>query len=227
MMKDIVDLDNPVELARLIDDEIRAREIQNVPTIRAIRRKYSRLLEKADPKLILALAKEIFKKSKHRWVAFELIRNHQAALQCIGEAELYDFSGDLNSWGAVDAFAGLLAGPAWLQGQIPDALIHRWAQSEDRWWRRTALVCTVVLNRQTLGGTGDIPRTLDVCRILVDDKDDMVVKAMSWALRVLISHDEEAVRNFLKKYEKRLAARVKREVNNKMTTGLKNPKQKS
>jgi 3-methyladenine DNA glycosylase AlkD len=227
MMKDIVDLDNPGKLARLIDDEIRAQEIQNVPTIRAIRRKYSRLLEKADPKFILALAKEIFKKSQHRWVALELIHGHQAALQCIGEAELYDFSGGLNSWGAVDAFAGLLAGPAWLQGQVSDPLIHRWAQSEDRWWRRTALVCTVVLNRRSLGGTGDVPRTLDVCRILVDDKDDMVVKAMSWALRVLIPHDEEAVRNFLKKYDKKLAARVKREVNNKLTTGLKNPKQKS
>jgi 3-methyladenine DNA glycosylase AlkD len=52
----------------------------------------------------------------------------------------------------------------------------------------------------------------------------MVVKALSWALRELIPHDPDAVRNFLSQHEEVLAARVKREVRNKLTTGLKNPK---
>jgi 3-methyladenine DNA glycosylase AlkD len=223
-MKNNSDQNNIQELARSIVNEIRALSIQNTPNIRAIRRKYSRKLKNVDAKLILNLAKEIFKHYAYRWVAFELIRSHKTAFQCIGETELQEFSGGLNSWGAVDAYAGLLAGPAWLHGQITDDLIHKWAHSEDRWWRRTALVCTVVLNRRSVGGTGDVPRTLEVCRILKDDKDDMVVKAMSWALRELISHDADAVRDFLKKHENVLAARVKREVNNKLTTGVKNPK---
>jgi 3-methyladenine DNA glycosylase AlkD len=109
-------------------------------------------------------------------------------------------------------------------GQIDDDLIHKWARSEDRWWRRVALVCTVALNRPTLGGKGDVPRTLAVCKILADDKDDMVAKAMSWALRELSRHDVDAVLNFLEKYKDVLASRVKREVINKITTGLKNPK---
>ena len=225
-MKDKSDHNNAHELARLIIDELRALPVQNAPNIRAIHGKYSRKLKNADAKLILNLAREIFKDYECRWMALALIRSHEAALQCIGEAELQEFSGELNSWGAVDTYAGLLAGPAWMQGQITDDLIHKWAHSEDRWWRRTALVCTVVLNRRSLGGTGDVPRTLEVCRILKADKDDMVVKAMSWALRELIPHDADAVRDFLKKHENVLAARVKREVNNKLTTGLKNPKRK-
>lgn len=225
-MKNKLDQKNTQQLARSIVYEMRALSIQNTPNIRAIRRKYSRKLKNTDPKLILSLAKEIFRNYGYQWVAFELIRNHKAAFRCIGEAELQEFSGGLNSWGAVDDFAGILAGPAWLHRQVPDNLIHKWAHSKDRWWRRTALVCTVVLNRRTLGGTGDVPRTLEMCRILVDEKDDMVVKAMSWALRELIPHDADAVRGFLKKYESVLAARVKREVNNKLITGLKNPKRK-
>lgn len=51
----------------------------------------------------------------------------------------------------------------------------------------------------------------------------MVVKALSWALRVLVAHDPDAVRKFLEENEEVLAARVKREVLNKLTTGLKNP----
>lgn len=39
-----------------------------------------------------------------------------------------------------------------------------------------------------------------------------------------VIHDSEAVARFLKENEHVLAARVKREVKNKLATGLKNPK---
>ena len=74
------------------------------------------------------------------------------------------------------------------------------------------------------GGYGDLPRTLAVCRLLVADHEDMVVKALSWALRELVAYDPEVVRAFLQEHEAVLAARVKYEVRNKLTTGLKNPK---
>jgi 3-methyladenine DNA glycosylase AlkD len=62
---------------------------------------------------------------------------------------------------------------------------------------------------------------------LVADHEDMVAKAMSWALRELVVHDAEAVEEFLTEHEADLPARVKREVRNKLTTGLKNPKRKT
>ena len=46
----------------------------------------------------------------------------------------------------------------------------------------------------------------------------------SWALRALSIHDPQAVRDFLVEYEGRVAARVVREVQHKLTTGLKNPR---
>ena len=52
---------------------------------------------------------------------------------------------------------------------------------------------------------------------------DLVVKALSWALRELVVHDPLAVRVFLDGNEAVLAGRVKREVCNKLRTGLKNP----
>ncbi len=71
-----------------------------------------------------------------------------------------------------------------------------------------------------------MPRTLEVCRMLANDHDDMVAKALSWALRELVRHDAGAVQAFLLEHEHVLAARVRREVRNKLTTGLKNPRQK-
>ena len=93
-------------------------------------------------------------------------------------------------------------------------------------YHEAAVVCTVALNSKARGGQGDTSRTLMICRRLVEDRDDMVVKAMSWALRELAKRDPAAVRGFLAEHETALAPRVKREVRNKLETGLKNPKKR-
>ncbi len=219
--------DNPKEVASEIDAEIRALPVRNTPNERAVRRKYSRMLKQANPEFILDVARILLKNHGYRWFAYELIENHRAAFQRIGEAEVEELGQGINSWWSVDSFARTLAGPVWLRGQVSNELIGRWAHSEDRWWRRAALVSTVALNMRSYGGRGDVGRTLGVCRLLVDDHDDMVVKAMSWALRELVVHDADAaVAEFLSEHEDVLAARVRREVRNKLTTGLKNPRRK-
>ena len=47
---------------------------------------------------------------------------------------------------------------------------------------------------------------------------------MSWALRELVPWDKQAVEGFLEEHDGVLVARVKREVRNKLETGLKNPR---
>jgi 3-methyladenine DNA glycosylase AlkD len=225
-MGQMLDQNDVKAVAAEIDAQIRALPVRNTPGVRAIRHKYSQQLKQADPEFILDLAREFLENYGYRAVPYELIQDHQAAFQSIGETELEELGQGINSWWSVDAFARTLSGPAWLKGQVPDELIHKWAHSQDRWWRRAALVSTVALNMRSHGGNGDLSRTLAVCRLLVDDHEDMVAKAMSWALRELIVHDPEAVREFLGAYEDVLAARVKREVRNKLATGLKNPKRK-
>ena len=169
------------------------------------------------------LARKLVVADDYRWVAYELIQSHKAAFARLDAVELEALGQGIDSWWTVDAFARTLSGPAWLNRQVPDALILTWARSTDRWWRRAALVSTVALNVRSHGGTGDVPRTLQVCRALVADHDDMVAKAMSWAVRELIVHDAEAVQAFLDEHVAVLPARVKREVANKLKTGLKNP----
>jgi 3-methyladenine DNA glycosylase AlkD len=221
-----VAFDHPKDVASEIDAEIRALPVQNTPGARAVRRKYSGLLKGASPDFILGVARTLLRDYDHRWLAYELIAEHPAAFERIGEAELEELGQGIDSWYSVDAFARILSGPAWLRGQASDAMIGRWAGSEDRWWRRAALVSTVALNVRSQGGQGDVARTLAVCRLLAGDHDDMVAKAMSWALRALVAHDADAVGRFLDEHEELLAARVKREVRNKIHTGLKTPRRK-
>ncbi len=198
--------------------------MRNTPSVRDVRRSYSRALRGADAAFVLDLARELRRNLDQSWVAYELIATHPTAFRSLGAAELEELGQGMDSWSRVDSFARTLSGPAWRDGLVPDTLIHRWARSEDRWWRRAALVSTVALNVRSHGGMGDAARTLEVCRLLADDPDDMVVKALSWALRELVVHDPGAVERFLSEHGDVLAARVKREVGNKLRTGLKNPR---
>lgn len=105
-------------------------------------------------------------------------------------------------------------------------LIHGWARARgaDRWWRRAALGSTVPLNSKSRGGTGEGQRTLGVCRMLEQDRDPIVTKALSRALPELAKRDPRAVWEYIAKRKDVLPALVLREVKNKLRTGLKNPK---
>ena len=95
-------------------------------------------------------------------------------------------------------------------------------KSDNFWIRRIAIVATVSLNQKARGGKGDAKRTLEICKIAVTDHEDMINKALSWALRELTKIDKEPVREFIEKYNGELHPKVLREVNNKLETGAKN-----
>ncbi len=220
--EDIDDLEN--QLVKSVS----ALTFPTTEAIRKVRQGFSRRLAEAPAQLVVALALQLVRRAAvPRFVGYELILYHRRALRSLKAKSLEDLGAGNNSWAEVDAFACYLAGPAWREGQVSDALIRRWASSSDRWWRRTAAASTIALNNKARGGKGDTVRTLMVCEMLVADRDDMVVKALSWALRELSKRDLESVRSFLRKHENVLAARVVREVNNKLKTGLKNPRQQT
>ena len=191
-----------------------------MPPVRAIRKALSAQLRDAPARDVVAVG-EALARHTPRWLGYEIITKHRAALASLRLKDI-ERLGILDSWYATDGFGGYISGPAWRDGQIKTSDIKRWAKSEDFWWRRVALVSTVPLNQKSHGNgfrTGD---TLAICEMLIDDREDMVVKALSWALRVLASRDPNAVRDFLDRHVDRLAARVKRETNTKLVTGRKN-----
>lgn len=211
-----------------IETRLQTLPDSRVGTIRTLRREFSKRLSNEEPAVIIDVALQLLADDDivHRLVAYELVASHKAALRSLGERELEQLGSGIDSWEDVDTFACSLSGQVWQAGQVADTLIARWAHSPDRWWRRAALVSTVPLNNRAQGGKGDAARTLQICRLLASDRDDMVYKALSWALRQLVIHDAQAVRDFLQEQQGVLAARVVREVQNKLTTGLKNPRKK-
>jgi 3-methyladenine DNA glycosylase AlkD len=218
-------------MAKTISDDIRCLSQLNVPAVRQLLRHYARhlRLHNASDQLILELTHALAKVRNwpERLVAFELISRYPKAFAQLKAAEIKDWAVGLADWVSVDLFGCTIVGQAWRAGIVTDKLVAMWAKSPDRWLRRLSLVATVPLNNKTRGGLGDSTRTLNVCAMHVDDRDDMVVKALSWALRELAKQNPISVKQFLQKYEDQLAPRVLREVGNKLNTGLKNPSRKS
>ena len=201
-----------------------ALPVRDMPSVRQVRRRYSREWRDRPGSWVLAVSEALFHDHGCRWVAYELIAAHPDAFGPLDRARIEALADGMADWSAVDTFGRIVAGPAWLRGQLADEDIARWASSDNRWWRRAALVSTVALNTPSQGGYGDANRTLTICRILLADRDDMVVKALSWALRKLSECDPEPVWAFVREHEDALAARARRETFHKLRTGLKSPR---
>ena len=213
---------NITALVAEIESRIQSMTVRNTSALRSLRREYSkRVKDLSAGEVVKVAAKLIAQRRVHRFIADELIANRPDVLRTLSRPLLERLGAGISSWDQVDCFACYLSGPAWREGQVEDKHIMAWARSKDRWWRRAALVSTVPLNIKARGGRGDAPRTLRICGLLVDDRDEMVVKAMSWALRALAQRDSDAVRQFIDEHEARLPALVRREVRNKLATGRK------
>ena len=214
---------SPARLAMEIGRRLEEARVQDTEHLRAIRREYTSRLRPEAARYIIRTALHLVP-TPHRWVGYELIRYHPNAFESISSDLLRRLGRGIDSWWTTDAFARTLSGPLWLRRRVPDAEILQWARSRNSWWRRAALVSTVALNVRSHGGSGDSARTLRVCRLLAADRHPMVAKALSWALRALVPQDPQAVAAFLGRYGSELAPVVRREVHNKLRTGLKNPR---
>jgi len=205
------------------DAEVRALPVKSAAPMRAVRVALSRKLKGASPAEVIKAA-HLLKDMGLDWMGWELIYAHKPTLKSLDIETVEALGQGMASWQQTDGFGMIVAGPAWLYGRIDDADIRRWAKSDDLWWRRAALVATTGLNNKSRGGRGDALRTLAIVEVLIDDREDMIVKAVSWALRMLAPWEPAAVRAFMAKHGDRVPARARREVRNKLETGYKNPK---
>ena len=204
------------------------RDLRSLPAlttgpVRVVRRRYAQELRDAPARMIISVADALLTGGTwpERMIACELLVARADAMRLVNARLVDRWATGMADWGSIDLYGVTVAGAAWRGGQVSDGHLMRWTRSPDRWRRRLALVATVPLNSRARGGTGDSERTLRICRALVDDRDDMVVKALSWALRELSKREHDAVARFMQEEDGRIAARVRREVASKLETGHK------
>jgi 3-methyladenine DNA glycosylase AlkD len=211
-----------------IRERLAVLDDRSTPSVRRVRRELSKELRGEQGRAVLQLVLALLDaKACPRWFAYEIAHHHAGAMARLSKTWLSRLGAGMSSWDEVDPFACYLLGPAWREGRVSGEYLQSWAKSRDRWQRRAALAAPVALNNTARGGSGDATRTLAICNLLASDRDDMIVKALSWALRELSGKEPRAVEDYLSAHAARLPARVLREVRSKLATGLKNTRHAS
>lgn len=105
----------------------------------------------------------------------------------------------VNNWNLVDGSADSLLGP-YLSSSKEDLLL-KFAQSKNLWERRIAMVATYYFIKQ-----GDFKDALRIAEILLEDKEDLIQKAVGWMLREVGKKcSEEELVKFLRKHYSKMS----------------------
>lgn len=102
--------------------------------------------------------------------------------------------GRVNNWDIIDSSAGYIVGPH--EAKTDRALLFELARSQDMWQRRTAILSAGWYLRE-----GDATTTLALAEMLIDDKRDLIQKAVGWQLREVGKRvDRQLLLDFLDKH---------------------------
>lgn len=106
----------------------------------------------------------------------------------------------VNNWDLVDSSASYIVG-AFLfnKSKKEKQILYKFAKSENLWQRRISIISTYYFIRQN-----EFEDTLRIAEILVNDKHDLIHKAVGWMLRETGKRDLNAEEKFLKKYHKNM-----------------------
>ncbi|MEK7522536.1 MAG: DNA alkylation repair protein, partial [Patescibacteria group bacterium] len=101
----------------------------------------------------------------------------------------------INNWDLVDLSCHYILGN-WLLDK-DRKILYKLANSKNLWEKRIAIISTFAFihNNQYID-------TLEISKILLDDKHDLIHKAVGWALREIGKKDKETEIKFLNKYYK-------------------------
>lgn len=103
----------------------------------------------------------------------------------------------INNWDLVDLSASRIVGE-WLKDK-PKDILYKLAVSKNIWQKRIAIISTF-----TFIYDNQLSDTFKIAEILLNDKHDLIHKAVGWMLREAGKRDEKLLKKFLDKHCKKM-----------------------
>lgn len=104
----------------------------------------------------------------------------------------------INNWDLVDLSVDKIIG-SYLFNR-PKNILYKLAKSKNIWERRMAIIATFNFIKKN-----KISETLKIAQILLEDKHDLIHKAVGWMLREVGKKDIKAEEDFINKHYKRMS----------------------
>jgi len=166
-----------------------------VPTLRKLAKEYQGLP--------LAEAEELLHSSYHEDRLLALLILVRAYLRGAApvKEEIFDLyltnTKFINNWDLVDTSAAQIVGD-FLWDKDRDVL-YRLARSSDMWERRIAIIATFHFIRRC-----EFSETLEIARLLLSDREDLIHKAVGWMLREVGNQNLKVEEGFLTDHYQRM-----------------------
>lgn len=166
-----------------------------VPKQRALVKKYWNLLDLKDIQELLNS-----KIHEHRLTALLILVNqyqkHPEKREEIFKLYLANTK-NINNWDLVDLSAPNIVGSYLLDKNR--SILYNLANSHHLWERRIAVLSTFMFIREKQFGD-----SLKIAEILLNDKHDLIHKAVGWMLREIGKRDVKVLESFLKKHHRKM-----------------------
>lgn len=159
-----------------------------VPAQRTLAKKYQNLGFNDLQKLLNSKIHE------YRLIALLILLSQYKKTEPAGRKKFIDFylrnTRNINNWDLVDLSCHYILGDYLLNK--PRRILYKLAKSKNLWEKRIAVISTFAFLRNK--EFGDI---LKIAEILLNDKHDLIHKAVGWMLREAGKRDESALIGFL------------------------------
>jgi len=174
-----------------------------VPNTRSIARKYKNISRKDLQKLLSSKIHEL------RLCALMILRmqyESSFAKATADKEKLVKFylknTKYINNWDLVDLSSSYILGN-WLLALHPTGvkrdILYKFVRSKNLWERRIAVISTFEFIRNN-----QFKDSLKISEILLNDKHDLIHKAVGWMLRELGKRDQKLLECFLQKHCKKM-----------------------
>ena len=162
-----------------------------------------RKVAKQYPELPLTDLKKLLSNKIHEYRLISsliLIIKYRKA-DALGKREIFNFylknRKNINNWDLVDLSAAYIVGNYLLEKD--KSILYKLARSNNVWERRIAIMSTFEFIKN-----GEFEDTLKISELLINDKHDLIHKAVGWMLRETGKRHMLTEEKFLKKHYKKM-----------------------
>lgn len=168
-----------------------------VPTCRVIAKKYENISFAGVSKLLKSKVHE------HRMIALFILVSKFQRGSTDEQQKIYNFYLEntkyINNWDLVDLSAHKIVGEYMWKNPTEQMLLNKLAISDLLWERRISVISTFYFI-----GQNKFDKSLEIAKILVHDKHDLIHKAVGWMLREIGKRNQKAEEEFLKAHYKEM-----------------------
>lgn len=140
----------------------------------------------------------IFLQSKYheeRMIALLILTYKYSQADIKGKKQIFNFylknRKAANNWDLIDITVPKIIGDYLIENDRK--ILYQFAQSDDLWEKRMAILATFAFIKKN-----DFNDTLKIAKILLNDKHDLIHKAVGWMLREVGNRDRKILVEFLK-----------------------------